>query len=490
MKITVTINLNGQVFTIDEDIEARIAELLKERITTSKQSITIDDIENVITIMGKPKDFGPSSNSNESNNQDTIKNYRFNRRLYRDPDNRIIGGVASGIGAWLNVDPVIVRVFFVLSFFAVGPLLYIILWIIIPLARTSAQKLEMIGQDITIENIERVIKDEFREVKESLKNLKKKDTLDKIESEFSSLIYGVSRILSVIGKIIATIILIALVVGLVAFLMVASNLFPLDAFSYHINWGQDEIGPLKMIFNTFISPSNANLLSWGIILFVGAIFLSLIIGLGRAITGVKRGFWFIHSILFITWMAGLGCIIGATLSEGSHFNKSSSQKFVKTLDLKASDTLKIKITDPILDENTEFKCGDFDDIGNFSFHSEGCFVQCINGKLSYHAQPKFDITPSSNLACIATIEKKATGANTNEALASANDISYKWKYEETTLDLSETFSVENTKWRNPRIKVQLSIPLGKKVLFVNSAEYFKGNFANQRVYTVKADGLE
>ena len=185
MKKTVSINLNGQVFIIDEDafnelntyldsianrfantdesteiisdIEARIAELFLEYISASKQSITIVDVFKVIGILGKPNEFGDESQEQNKQSYETHdENYK--KRLYRDPENRIIGGVAAGIAAWMNIDPVIMRVLFVVSFFVFGPLLYFILWIIIPLARTPSQRLEMRGEEVNLNKNERIIR--------------------------------------------------------------------------------------------------------------------------------------------------------------------------------------------------------------------------------------------------------------------------------------------------------------------------------------------
>jgi phage shock protein C len=77
------------------------------------------------------------------------------KRLYRDSDNRILGGVCSGLGAYWNVDPILLRILFIFLFFGIGTgfLLYLILWIAIPKAVTLTEKMEMRGEPITAENI-------------------------------------------------------------------------------------------------------------------------------------------------------------------------------------------------------------------------------------------------------------------------------------------------------------------------------------------------
>ena len=91
--------------------------------------------------------------------------------MYRDPDHRILGGVCSGMGAYWHIDPLIVRILFLVTFFGfgIGLLIYLLLWVVIPVARTTAQKLEMRGEPVTVENIKRFVREEFRNVKKNIK---------------------------------------------------------------------------------------------------------------------------------------------------------------------------------------------------------------------------------------------------------------------------------------------------------------------------------
>ncbi len=96
------------------------------------------------------------------------------RRIYRDPDDRMIGGVCAGLAAYTNIDPVIMRlIFVVLLFMGIGALAYIILWIVVPEARTTAQKLEMRGDSVNASNIGNFFKDEFESVKKSFRRRSK-----------------------------------------------------------------------------------------------------------------------------------------------------------------------------------------------------------------------------------------------------------------------------------------------------------------------------
>jgi phage shock protein PspC (stress-responsive transcriptional regulator) len=194
MKITLSVNLGGYSFNIDEDayselkrylknlelhfageessteilsdIESRIAELFRSKLTSYKQVITIDDLNNVISVLGTPEDI--------SDNERTSAKDKFSspgyHRMYRDTDHRMIGGVCAGMGAYWNMDPWIVRLIFVVVTMlgGLGLLVYLILYIVLPEARTTAQKIEMKGEPVKIQNIKDSVKKEFDTVRKNM----------------------------------------------------------------------------------------------------------------------------------------------------------------------------------------------------------------------------------------------------------------------------------------------------------------------------------
>ena len=173
MNKTVTTNIGGFIFHIDDiayeklsqylntikgyfkqsegrdeiigDIEARIAEMFREKTGNTKQVVTMKDVDEVIAVMGQPEAFageGDASGSyseSTSSAADTASARKRRRRIFRDPDEKILGGVCSGISSYFNIDPIILRGIFAISFFVFGSgfLLYLILWIIIPKARKA-----------------------------------------------------------------------------------------------------------------------------------------------------------------------------------------------------------------------------------------------------------------------------------------------------------------------------------------------------------------
>lgn len=199
MKKTLTINLGGFVFNIDEDacdrlsqylsdiekrfpeaeraeiirdIEERMAELLNYKLQ-NRNVVEINDVEEVIEVIGRPEQFDDESGDESSSTTESTNNYtgettgttgstvtrqpRKMRKLYRNSNDRMVSGVASGLAAYFDLDPAIVRILFVILAFASlgwGILVYLILLIAMPEAKTKAQFLEMYGIEPTLENID------------------------------------------------------------------------------------------------------------------------------------------------------------------------------------------------------------------------------------------------------------------------------------------------------------------------------------------------
>ena len=218
MKRTVTINLNGLVFYVDEDaynrlhiyleklndwfrnkdgaeeiivdIENRIAELFEEKVKPGVGVVTLPMVEEVIEVMGEPEVFDDMEASFEKGTTTGNSYYKVPKRLYRDIDDRVFGGVCSGIAAYFNIDVVLVRVIFgILPFVSVGVIIpiYIVLWIAVPPAVTTAQKLQMRGEPINISNIEKTIKEEYEDVKQKFSKIKDSDTYKKGKDFFQSM---------------------------------------------------------------------------------------------------------------------------------------------------------------------------------------------------------------------------------------------------------------------------------------------------------------
>jgi len=237
MNKTLTINLANSIFNIDEnaynalqryleavkkyltgtkgneeilaDVEARIAELFTEKMTADKQVIVLSDVEAIIQVMGQPEDYSIDEDIfDEDYKQPKTKTQV--KKLYRDPESKLLGGVCSGIGHYLSIDPIWVRLLFIIFLFGGGfsVITYIILWIIVPEANTTAQKLDMQGEAANLSNIEKKIKEGFENVTEKVKNADYDGFKNDVNKSSNSIIKGIGDFISLIfsttGKIIST----------------------------------------------------------------------------------------------------------------------------------------------------------------------------------------------------------------------------------------------------------------------------------------------
>ena len=183
---------------IISDIEQRIAELLKNKITESKQVINAEDINEIIKTLGTIEDFKYA----EDNPEDAaLHEYRAHRRFYRDCENNYLGGVAAGLGAYFNIDPVWIRIAFIALLFVkgIGLLIYAVLWIVVPKALTTAQKLEMKGKPVTINTIEKSIAGEYQSIKSNFSSWsqseKTRNAFQDIVKAFSTIVIALFKFL-------------------------------------------------------------------------------------------------------------------------------------------------------------------------------------------------------------------------------------------------------------------------------------------------------
>lgn len=201
MRKTVSITISGQLFHIEEqayrtldeylesiryhfstyedreeivsDIEGRIAEHFNEKLSKARNVVSEADVNDLIAHMGTVKDF-EAFEAEAPHDAPKGKEHRAfepPRRLYRDADNQMIAGVASGIANYFGIDPTVVRLLFVATLFfgGAGIILYIVLWIILPEARTTSEKVEMRGQPLTLRRIEATIRENIPAAQERIK---------------------------------------------------------------------------------------------------------------------------------------------------------------------------------------------------------------------------------------------------------------------------------------------------------------------------------
>lgn len=274
MKKTLTVNLGGTVFHIDEDayrlldkylsnlrihfrkeegsdeimndFEMRISELLNERVRLGYEVITIENVEEIIKRMGKPEEIFEEETDKGHEEPKAAHTFQENKmeggkkRLMRDPDNRVLGGVASGIAAYLGWDITAVRLFMIiLLIIPYTPILfvYLILWLVMPVAHTAADKLIMRGESVTLENIGKTVTDGFEKVSGNVNDYvssdKPRSFLQKLADLFVTIIGGILKFFAVIIGIILipVLLLIVFILVVVTFALIAGG----TGLIYHLS---------------------------------------------------------------------------------------------------------------------------------------------------------------------------------------------------------------------------------------------------------------
>jgi phage shock protein PspC (stress-responsive transcriptional regulator) len=494
MKKTFTINISGSIFHIDEDayeklqkylqmlnrhfgtaiegqeilqdIEARIAELFIEKTGNKVEVVPDARVEEVMSRMGRPEDFMEPSDEEPSAKSQTGPTIQegepqVRRRLYRDGDNRVLGGVCSGLGAYFNIDMVILRVIFVVAFFVgIGAsfLLYIILWIVVPKAKTTAQRLEMRGKEATISNIEKSIKEEVNEIGESYNRFKNSESNDRGArmDRFGDVVGSVLRVvLRVIVLLFGAALIIAGIGGLIGFItsMAVGHSF-LHGGAWNFGWNSD-INMANLI-NHFVSPGAYTISMIAILLLVGIPILVLLFIGTKLLFRYKTNNKLIGLGTFAVWLLALVTLIIVGVNQVGNFSKQTSQTITQKVECTNCKTIYLETTDDL-----------YESLIDDHISLDRMKVAEVNGKEKLLGHPRFTIEKSTTGEFLLQIKKRARGSNTEDAQKNVEQIDYNFSQKDSTLRLDPYYFLkDNAKWREQEVSMILKVPEGKSI-FMN-----------------------
>ncbi len=258
---------------IINDIEARIAEQLLANDPEKNKVVSIQDVERLITIMGRVEDFeGTATVSSSDSTESSAKNYS-GRKLYRNTDDVWVMGVASGIAAYFNVDPLIIRIAFIILIFissiVPGIVLYFILALVIPPAKTPAEKVNMRGGPVNLSSFKESIKNTSTEFKDNIKKNSSeffqegsspRNAIKNVSSGIGAIIHGIVKVIfSIIGFFIKLVTVLAIIFVTYIFVVLALRFntpfiqFPLaDVVSTPVYYLFIVLGYLAVIFPLII----------------------------------------------------------------------------------------------------------------------------------------------------------------------------------------------------------------------------------------------
>ena len=456
---------------IISDIEARISELFSQKVNASKQVITIEDVLDVISVMGSPSDFGGNENTQKEEKQKEEKTSFRDKRIYRDPESRILGGVCSGLGAYFNIDPVFIRIFMVITFFAFGPLLYIILWVAIPKAKTTAQKLEMKGEKVNISNIEKSIREEFEDVKQNFKKMKNSQAYKNSESFAERLGHFFVVVITAIGKLfIAFIGIIFIIVGvalLLAFL--ATFVFGISDISIG-----DSALSANQFMSMFLDSDDTFLAFLAVFLLIAIPLFSVIYAGVKLIFRIKTRNRVVGWSLTAVWFVCLIYLAVFGINVGKNY-KVSDNTINKTILREKTDSLFIKTS---ITEFSERKSFYFEkhlhELEMDLEHEPDMDIQMLDGVPRITGVPNISIEKCDSNYIEVVVRKKARGRNNKQAKENAFEIEYSWT--KSASDTNKTILVfdprfmikKDGKWRAPNVDVIIKVPAGKIVVLDKS----------------------
>jgi phage shock protein PspC (stress-responsive transcriptional regulator) len=483
MEKTIKINLGGVLFQIDEDaykilkkylsdidirlrhtqggaetledIEARISELFRSK-GAQAGVISKENVEEVISVIGSPETFETAGENQEQRTQYTARS--TGRKMYRNPDDKIFGGVCSGIGEYLNIESVWVRVLLVLfaCFFGIGFLVYAALWIALPEARTEAQKREMYG-------------DHPHHTLNNERNQSGADSTGTRTGSASNVGNAFNEIFRAVGNVVFVIVRVFLIIAgvlfvlsgffmLVTVIMVFFFRYP-DYFSTHaygINFFY-----FPDFLNYIVNPAAA---PWILVLTFLVIALPLF---ALIYWGVKMIFWFkardgvVNLVALLIWVGSIAALTMILFNEGISY----------------SDTAKSLSSDIIAHapENlyvvADHRVSDLKYDKEISIPDDEYTVYFTDDNRNLYIDSRLFFNHSDDRSVRIDVIKRSTGRSRMDASRKAEALQYNYKCSGDTIYLDDYFTVPSgNKWSADNVGVNIFIPEGTKVHFDGTTE--------------------
>lgn len=607
MKKIININLSGRVIPIEDsayemlqsyieslrryfskedgrdeiinDIESRIAELMNDKVKKGSSAITDADLEEIISSIGRPEDFDAddtdetTSQSSAQQQQYSYDESRKRKRLYRDTSDKLVGGVCSGLAAYLNTDPAIVRILFaIITFggFGLGFLIYIllwiflptkslegysgkrlyrnpddrilggvagglaayfnrspktirlifaaplilniilsiftgwdhgfdifpniffgsltstfiviyvILWIVLPEARSNYEKMEMRGEKVDLNSIRQNVqegmgsvkdrmKDWSEEVKESAQNIgnKAKEFANTRGKTFAAEVGETARRRGTgIGQVIGFLFK-------VFFLFIAGTI----AFAFFV-------ALMAMIFggaywwpiNNFLWTSNAQqMYAWGTVLFFIIVpIVALIVWVIRRIVGAKSRSGYLGWIFGVLWTIGWVSVVLFASSVSRDFSEYEGVKISDVSVNQVKQKMVVVVSAPAITYT-----------GKYGWMNEGEDGWNLSSDSLQLSTVKFQVVKSLDSAYHVTTKGYSYGRTRGDALRRAQSLRYNIVSQDSVLDLANGYTVDrNSKFRLQQVEIIIEVPAGKKIRFDESVRE-KLNPAN---FTIRKSG--
>ena len=445
---------------IFQDVEARMAELFEEKLTNGRQVISIDDVTAVIKIMGSPEEYRIGSDSSDEQEGETI---RPKKRIFRDPDNRIIGGVAGGLGAYFGLDPILFRaVFLILLWTGSGVIAYLILMLVIPRAKTTAQRLQMRGEAVNLSNIERSVSDELKKagqiIDDQTERLRKRGFFDNAGKMARTIADFIGNILQLIAKAILRILSVALIIlgGFLLWLLIGIGM----AGSFELNG--TSFRAVDLLQNLFDSPwiyypaiSGLLLCCLFPLLFGTAVLIRRLFKLPRINPLIGR-------LTLGLSLLGLLLFVVSLVSAAQEFRVNGSTEEVVMLEYDHKQHIEV-----IAAQDPEGKPVEMD----MTVNGEEIDGWIIGEKSHYIRRVVFDVASTRSDAPFIQIEKRSKGRSERNAQLNALEAEYAVYETDSLLELPLYYALQKDRlFRFQGIKATIYLPVGYSIRFGSEFE--------------------
>ncbi len=432
------------------DIETRMAELFKENIHP-RTIVTMPDVKSAVDIMGTPEMFGAEAiddepvSSGQKKQKKAASGFKPGKRLFRDPDDKLLGGVSSGLAAYLGIsDPIWIRILFVvltLAGFASIPI-YMILWIVMPVAKTSADRLAMRGEPINVESIASSVAEELENFSEKINdqfgNKKKSGGRSKVKNTrwiaalggiFSTVIIGISQAARPILKLLGGLLILVLVVSWISLVVSAI------------------VGLTKA---AFFLPSNTFAFSMGLgglFLLVGAPIMGLILSILRVFFKRNHHVRWRWSLVGL-WILGLFSFSFGAAKISNSYQAKSTYKQVVPIVAPQDKPLQVRYKKVFVANN---------DARSLLLQNDHIQFDVVSIRLN--------IQPAQDGRYRLVQVQKARGLDGEDATKGAKTFEYQPSFAGNTLLIpSDYFIPKGERFRVQKVELTLYVPVGEKLI--------------------------
>lgn len=499
MKKTVNINLAGTFFHIDEDafgklsryldaikrslsdplggdeiirdIEARISELFSEKIESNSQVVSIKEVDEVIAVMGQPEDYimGEETFTDEAPKRDYTTS-ASHKQLFRDIDNKFVAGVCSGLGHYLKIDAIWVRLGWIFLTFLTsgfGILAYILFWILVPGAESTSEKLKMTGEPINISNIEKKFKEGYQSVSDSIKNADYDKYMEKSKRKSASFFESIGSVIVAILKVFLKFFgLFIMLIGLVSFVGLIVGIFAFGTIGISNGDGGAE-------FMHFFEGTNTPIWLASLLVAIVAgipLIILFILGLKIVAPNIKTIGSPAKITLFIIW---IGAIIGLSIfgirqaSERAYEDNTLTEI---SLPVDRSQPFNLAMNSNKLFEYQAYRSGGSE------------IKKDQNGdRILYSSDIRLIVRSTNESEASLVIERSAEGKNYNAAKERAEAINYNYTYSNNTLTLDGFFLSDITnRFYDQELEIVLYLPVNTTLIADSNTRSFHKNDSRYR----------